>query len=102
MWNDLLSSGLILTIAVNKLLNLLEQDLWSELFGNISVICLQCPQLGLFFQTLVWIQTFPPKKVRKKSVFCPKSLDFYKMAKCYPFLETLGPGQCTINIFKIF
>jgi len=45
---------------------------------------------------------FFPKKVWKKSVFCPKSLDFYKMATYYPVLESLGPGQCNRNIFKMF
>ena len=85
MWNDLLSSGLILTIAVNKLLNLLEQDLWSELFGNISVICMQCPQLGLFFQTLVWIQTFSPKKSGKSLFFAPKVWIFIKWLHIIPF-----------------
>ena len=45
---------------------------------------------------------FFPKKVWKKSVFCPKSLDFYKMATYYPFLESLGQGQFNRNIFKKF
>ena len=42
------------------------------------------------------------KKVWKKSVFCPKSLYFYKMATYYTLLESLGPGQFNKNIFKIF
>ena len=45
---------------------------------------------------------FFPKKVWKKSVFYPKSLDFYKMATYYTFLESLGPGQYNKNIFKMF
>ena len=45
---------------------------------------------------------FFPKKVWKKSDFCPKSLYFYKMATYYTFLESLGPGQCNRNIFKMF
>ena len=40
--------------------------------------------------------------IPEKVCFCPKSLDFYKMATCYTFLESLGPGQCSRNIFKIF
>ena len=42
-----------------------------------------------------------PKKVWKKSDFCPKSLDFYKMATYHTFLESLGLGQCNKNIFKM-
>ena len=45
---------------------------------------------------------FFPKKVWKKSVFYPKSLFFYKIATYYTFLESLGPGQCNKNIFKMF
>ena len=42
------------------------------------------------------------KKSGKSLFFCPKSLYFYKMATYYSILESLGPGQCNRNIFKMF
>ena len=39
---------------------------------------------------------------QKSLFFAPKVWIFIIMATCYTFLESLGPGQCSRNICKIF
>ena len=61
-----------------KVVNHLEPE--KEIFSE-----LQCPQLGLFFRTLVRIRTFSPKKSGKSLFFAPKVWIFIKWLHIIPF-----------------